>query len=67
VLKKPVAISLEQLVKFRYIKDKNGIDILGELPEIRKSYIFVESAKPRTRIDMLVTVKFPESRTIYYR
>jgi hypothetical protein len=36
VLKKPVAISLEQLVKFRYIKDKNGIDILGELPEIEK-------------------------------
>ena len=31
VFQKPVAISLEQLVKFRYIKDKNGVDILGKL------------------------------------
>lgn len=30
VLKKPVSISLEQLVKFRYIRDKNGVDIMGD-------------------------------------
>jgi hypothetical protein len=31
VLQKPVSISLEQLVKFRYIREKNGVDIMGKI------------------------------------
>jgi hypothetical protein len=42
VVQKPVSISLEQLVKFRYIRVKNGIDIMGKLHNILYKIILIK-------------------------